>query len=210
MKKEKEERLAEEDSSFAFLSLLGSAFKSNVAEDRFSSFSSSSRSSDRHHLCRHQIHHFNFKLTTIKELTTTMTEQRQDGQRRQSQEPTVFEDAINITIGMLNVIYLWVLGALMVFVPKSLRQKSVQGKNVLITGGGSGIGRLMAINLYAKGANVIIWDINPEGLKSTKEDLLSIRKDGKVVTMVVDVSSREEVYEKAADVKNELGKFFPY
>ena len=40
-------------------------------------------------------------------------------------------------------------------------------QNVLITGAGSGIGRLMARNLANKGATIISWDINAEGNEET-------------------------------------------
>ena len=42
-----------------------------------------------------------------------------------------------------------------------------QGKNVLITGAASGIGRATAIRFAAEGANVTIGDVNADGLRET-------------------------------------------
>ncbi len=44
------------------------------------------------------------------------------------------------------------------FFPRS--EKSLKGQRALITGGGSGIGRLMAIEFAREGCSVVIWDIN--------------------------------------------------
>jgi all-trans-retinol dehydrogenase (NAD+) len=38
-----------------------------------------------------------------------------------------------------------------------------------ITGGGSGIGRLMALRLAELGATVVSWDINERGNKETEK-----------------------------------------
>ncbi len=45
------------------------------------------------------------------------------------------------------------------------------GKNVLITGSASGIGRLMAHKIAARGGNVILWDIDRPGLEALAEQL---------------------------------------
>ena len=45
------------------------------------------------------------------------------------------------------------------------------GKNVLITGAASGIGRLMALRMAAEGAQVILWDVNPQGLDQVRAEL---------------------------------------
>ena len=44
---------------------------------------------------------------------------------------------------------------------------SLKGKNILITGAGSGIGRSTAIIASQMGATVILVDINEEGMKET-------------------------------------------
>lgn len=69
--------------------------------------------------------------------------------------------------------------------------------NVLITGGASGIGKLMGRIALEKGAAcLIIWDINPVNIEQTKAEL---GKLGKVRGYVADVSNNDAVmkaYEK--------------
>ncbi len=48
---------------------------------------------------------------------------------------------------------------------------TLTGKNVLITGSASGIGRLMAHKIAARGGNVILWDIDQPGLEALAEQL---------------------------------------
>ena len=42
-------------------------------------------------------------------------------------------------------------------------EKELKNDVALITGGGSGLGRLLAIRLGKMGTKVIIWDINKQG-----------------------------------------------
>lgn len=42
-------------------------------------------------------------------------------------------------------------------------KKSLKGELALVTGGGGGLGRLLALRLVRAGASVVLWDINPEG-----------------------------------------------
>ena len=46
-------------------------------------------------------------------------------------------------------------------------EKSIVGDVVLITGGGSGIGRLMAVKLAKLGAIIVTWDVNQAGNEET-------------------------------------------
>jgi len=43
----------------------------------------------------------------------------------------------------------------------------LKDKNVIVTGGGSGIGRALCHRLAEAGANVGVFDINPEGAEIT-------------------------------------------
>lgn len=66
------------------------------------------------------------------------------------------------------------------------------GQKVLITGAAKGIGRLMAFKIARKGGQVIVWDIDSEGLAELGAEL-----DGAIATYVCDMSSRENIYQTA-------------
>ncbi|MBR3915991.1 MAG: SDR family oxidoreductase [Bacteroidaceae bacterium] len=79
----------------------------------------------------------------------------------------------------------------------------IKGNNVLITGGASGIGRLMGRMSLEKGARtLIIWDINEANIASTVEEFKSI---GNVKGYRVDVSDSDKVVETAALTQKECG-----
>lgn len=79
----------------------------------------------------------------------------------------------------------------------------IAGSTVLITGGGMGIGRLMALKMAALGARIVIWDINPEHLANVSEELT--RAGREVFGYQVDVSDREKVYDAARRTLDEAG-----
>lgn len=68
--------------------------------------------------------------------------------------------------------------------------KNFENKNVLITGGASGIGKIMGRILLEKGANLIIWDINEAGCKQVEYEFKHL---GKVSYYVVDISDRDDI-----------------
>lgn len=80
--------------------------------------------------------------------------------------------------------------------------KDLKNKNILITGGASGIGKLMGKLVLEKGAKLIIWDINSKNIENTLAQLSSL---GKISAYKVDVSNAEEVRETAAMVLEEHG-----
>ena len=70
----------------------------------------------------------------------------------------------------------------------------IKNKTVLISGGASGIGKLMSRLSLARKAKVIIWDINTENIASTLKELSSL---GDISAYVVDVSKLEAIEEAA-------------
>ncbi|MHB1033821.1 MAG: SDR family oxidoreductase [Pirellulales bacterium] len=80
----------------------------------------------------------------------------------------------------------------------------ISGSNVLITGGASGIGRILAQKMVAGGARVAIWDIDGERLADVVDELNRARAC-RAFGYVCDVSDRACVYATAAQVRTEVG-----
>lgn len=55
--------------------------------------------------------------------------------------------------------------------------KRCEGKKALITGGGSGIGRAIALALAREGANVALLDVNIEKASEVAKEIESLGKD---------------------------------
>lgn len=90
------------------------------------------------------------------------------------------------------------------FLVVPVRKKNVSGEIVLITGAGSGIGRLLAVKFASLGATVVLWDINQEGLNCTV-GLVKQKGAGRVHSYVCDCSKRQDIYRVADQVKKEVG-----
>ena len=69
----------------------------------------------------------------------------------------------------------------------------VQNKTILVTGGGSGMGRELVLHLLSKQAKVIAIDINATGLKETVE--LGANNKNSLSTFVVDITNKNAVEE---------------
>ncbi|WP_099466849.1 SDR family NAD(P)-dependent oxidoreductase [Konateibacter massiliensis] len=77
-----------------------------------------------------------------------------------------------------------------------------QGKNIVVTGGGNGVGRELVLQLLEKGATVFAADINEEALKETVKRAGNSKR---LFTYVVDISNRESVFAFAKTVEEEHG-----
>jgi len=74
----------------------------------------------------------------------------------------------------------------------------VQDKVIVVTGGGSGIGRELVLQLLEKGAKVAMVDLRPEGMKAIEE---RIGKDNRRLSShLLDISNRDAVYAFPAEV----------
>jgi len=113
------------------------------------------------------------------------------------------------TLGELLIAVLYTLVASVValvklFIPQSVFFKDIGGDVVLVSGGGSGIGRLMCCKFARKGATVVTWDINAAGNRETVE--MIEKEGGKAIAYTVDMSSSADIYETAKKVQKEVGK----
>lgn len=77
-----------------------------------------------------------------------------------------------------------------------------QGKVVVVTGAGSGIGRALAHALAVKGALIAVCDVNETAAKETVTAL----PGGEHGAFTVDVGDREAVLGTAADVAGQFGR----
>ncbi|XP_066187471.1 epidermal retinol dehydrogenase 2 [Sylvia atricapilla] len=113
---------------------------------------------------------------------------------------------MNFFLETLKAIVLLIYYSLesLVFLVVPVRKKNVSGEIVLITGAGSGIGRLLAIKFASLGATVVLWDINQEGLNGTVK-LARESGAGRVHSYICDCSKRQDVYRVADQVKKEVG-----
>ncbi|HPF51769.1 MAG TPA: SDR family oxidoreductase [Draconibacterium sp.] len=78
----------------------------------------------------------------------------------------------------------------------------LQDKTALITGGASGIGKLMGRLFLERGARLVIWDIDQNKIENTLAEFKSL---GTVHSYRVDVSSTVEINKAAQQVKKEVG-----
>lgn len=78
----------------------------------------------------------------------------------------------------------------------------LNNKTVLITGGGSGIGKIMVRLMLERKAKVIIWDISQENINQT---LTEFSNNKNLFGFKIDVSNPEEIKEIANRVKQEIG-----
>jgi len=77
-----------------------------------------------------------------------------------------------------------------------------KGKRILITGGASGIGKIMGKLALQRGAELVIWDINQMSIDSTLAELATF---GKVSAYKIDLSDSVKIKIMAALVKKEIG-----
>jgi 2-hydroxycyclohexanecarboxyl-CoA dehydrogenase len=77
-------------------------------------------------------------------------------------------------------------------------------KVAIVTGGGRGIGKAIAVRLAQEGAKVMIVDKNPDTLKDTIE---GIKKDGGQATAIVaDMTKKEDVSRMVQTTMEQLGR----
>ena len=75
---------------------------------------------------------------------------------------------------------------------KMLRDGALKGKTIVVTGGGSGLGKAMTTYFLELGANVVITSRNLEKLQTVKEELEK-QTGGKVLPVQCDVRNYDEV-----------------
>jgi meso-butanediol dehydrogenase/(S,S)-butanediol dehydrogenase/diacetyl reductase len=79
----------------------------------------------------------------------------------------------------------------------------LKGRNIVVTGAGSGIGAGIAADLADNGANVVVADINVENGAKVADQIS--KAGGKAVAVPVDVSNRESIKKIIAETVEAFG-----
>ncbi|MCS5713562.1 SDR family oxidoreductase [Herbiconiux sp. CPCC 205716] len=77
---------------------------------------------------------------------------------------------------------------------------------VLITGGGSGLGRAAAVRLAKEGARLALVDVSEQGLGASVDAVKEASPEAEVVTIVADVSKEEDVDRYVAATLEAFGR----
>ena len=70
---------------------------------------------------------------------------------------------VEVALGLVLAVYYFLVKLVKLCLPAAWLEKDITGQVVLVTGGGSGIGRLMCLRFARLGATVVTWDINKVG-----------------------------------------------
>ena len=91
------------------------------------------------------------------------------------------------------------------YTQRMLRDNAFKGKTIVVTGGGSGLGKAMTKYFLELGANVVITSRNIEKLEKVKKELEGKTK-GKVLPVACDVRHYEQVEAMVKTSVNTFGK----
>jgi len=86
-----------------------------------------------------------------------------------------------------------------------LRDDALKGKTIIVTGGGTGLGRSMGIYFLKLGANLVITSRKLDVLEQTAKEM-EAETDGKVLAVACDVRKYEEVENVLQQAINTFGQ----
>ncbi len=81
--------------------------------------------------------------------------------------------------------------------------KGLKGKMAIVTGGGQGIGKAIALRLASEGCNVAIFDLKPEAAEATAEEARAAGVNAKVYG--VDIADKDAVDKAVGEAEADLG-----
>jgi 2-dehydro-3-deoxy-L-rhamnonate dehydrogenase (NAD+) len=84
--------------------------------------------------------------------------------------------------------------------PMSAYAGRFEGRTAVVTGGGSGLGKASAARIVAEGGKVVLWDLNPDALKTAAQEI------GATHVIALDVADPDAVAAAAAESAKVLGR----
>ncbi|XP_023029298.1 estradiol 17-beta-dehydrogenase 11 [Leptinotarsa decemlineata] len=122
-----------------------------------------------------------------------------------SKESHVMKPILEVITFLLQAVVIIVKTIYTACLPSTYRNfKNISGEIALVTGGGGGLGRLLALRLAKLGATVVLWDINANGVEETIGLVKGI--GGKAYGYKCDIADNDEVYRVAKKTQEEVGE----
>lgn len=115
--------------------------------------------------------------------------------------PLYVDDTVDFILFLILSIGVWIKTIKNLFNPKS--PKNISGQLALVTGGGHGLGREIAIRLAKEGCNIAIADLDIAAATETATIIKAFKVDAKAFNC--DVSKYEEVRNLARNIEKEMG-----
>lgn len=82
--------------------------------------------------------------------------------------------------------------------------QDLTGKTAIVTGGGNGIGRAIALEIARGGAKVAVADVRPDDARRTAQEISA--QGGTALALTVDINSPSQVESMVAQSVSELGR----
>lgn len=80
-----------------------------------------------------------------------------------------------------------------------------EGKSVIITGAGSGLGRAAALVIAKEKGKVALIDLNAAGLQETEQEIRAIAPEAEIFSLTANVASEDEVQNYVAETVKRFG-----
>ncbi|KAJ3646172.1 hypothetical protein Zmor_023770 [Zophobas morio] len=117
----------------------------------------------------------------------------------------IFKSLVDV-LGFLLLSLIVVVKSIVTYILPEAYQyyKELKGEVILITGGGGGLGRLLALRLARLNAIVVLWDVNIKAVEETVEMVKGI--GGKAYGFKCDLANKDDVYKIANVTRQEVGE----
>ena len=86
--------------------------------------------------------------------------------------------------------------------PKAADRLNLAGRRALITGGARGIGRAIALLYAARGADIVVLDIDADALDALSADFTG---DGTILTYACDATAETDIHAAFVEIRAKLG-----